>query len=154
MTQAPAGPETDDGGLLEYPANHVVGVIDTVQQASALVPDLRSNGFLDSEIQVHCGASYAEELEASTGRAGLAGVAIRIAELLGIENVEMEVKSRYEAALRDGHSVILVAAPTEERKARASALLERHGAHTVTFLGRFTIEKLVPPDDVESVPAE
>jgi hypothetical protein len=137
----------DEGDLINYPANHVVAVVDTAKQVSVLVPDLTNNGFLDSEIHVHCGVDYANELDASTGRSGLAGIAIRIAEALGIENVEMEVKSRYEQAMRDGHYVVLVAAPTEERKERASEILAKHDAHTVTFHGRFTIEDIVPPED-------
>ncbi len=146
MTQDEANHVADEGDLIHYPANHVVGVVDTAQHVSALVPDLMANGFLDSEIHVHCGTTYANELDASPGRTGLAGIAIRIAEALGIENVEMEVKSRYEQAMRDGHYVVLVAAPTEERKERASEILAQHDAHTVTFHGRFTIEDIVPPD--------
>lgn len=137
----------DDGDLINYPANHVVAVVDTAKQVSALLPDLTTNGFLESEIHVHSGVDSADELDASTGRGGLAGIAIRIAESLGIENVEMEVKSRYEQAMRDGHYVVLVAAPTEERKERASAILAQHDAHSVTFHGRFTIEDIVPPED-------
>ncbi len=147
MNHHPTDVETGDGDLIEYPANHVVGVIDTAQQIAAVVPDLKSNGFLDSEIHVHCGTAYADELDNSTGRTGIAGVVIRIAEALGIENIEMEVKSRYEQAMRDGHYVILVAAPSEDRKERASDILAQHDAHTVTFHGRFTIEDIVPPDD-------
>ncbi len=147
MNDKPADIDITEGDLIKYPANHVVGVVNTAQQVSALVPELLSNGFPDSEIHVHCGSAVADELEASTGRTGLAGVAIRIAEALGIENVEMEVKTRYEEALRDGHYVVLIAAATEERKERASEILERHDAHTVTFHGRFTIENIAPPDD-------
>ncbi len=150
MTQESDNIEIGEGDLTKYPANHVVGVVDTVQQVLELVPDLRSNGFADAEIHVHSGSAHADELEESTGRTGLAGVVIRIADALGIENDEMEVKSRYEQAMRDGHYVILVGASTEARKGRASEILAQHDAHTVTFHGRFTIEDIVPPDDKEA----
>jgi hypothetical protein len=154
MTHNEEGHVADEGNLVNYPANHVVAVVDTVSQVSALVPELTANGFLDSEIHVHCGVAHANEIDASPGRGGLAGIVIRIAEALGIENVEMEVKSRYEQAMRDGHYVVVIAAPTEQRKERASEILAKHEAHTVTFHGRFTIEDIVPPETDEPPFAE
>ncbi len=151
MTHNEEGHVAEEGNLVNYPANHVVAVVDTLSQVRALVPDLTANGFLESEIHVHSGVAHANELDESTGRGGLAGIAIRIAEALGIENVEMEVKSRYEQAMRDGHYVLVIAAPTEERKERVSEILAQHEAHSVTFHGRFTIEDIVPPDDDTSV---
>lgn len=149
MDQNDESVEIGEAGLIKYPANHIVGVVDTMDQITAIVSELRSDGLGDSEIFVHSGSSHADALESSTGRTGLAGVVIRIAEALGIENVEMEVKSRYEQATRDGHYVILVAAPSEERKDRVSEILEQGGAHTVAFHGRFTIEGIVAPENDE-----
>jgi hypothetical protein len=104
-----------------------------------------AGGFLASEIRVLSGPAAAERLGAKTGRSGLAGLAIRIAEKLGIEDNEMERKSSYESALREGGFVVAVAAPTDERKELAAALLRDAGAHTVNYFGRFTIEGMVPP---------
>jgi hypothetical protein len=82
----------------------------------------------------------ADRLKASTGRGGLAGVAIRVAQKLGLEDDEMSLKSVYEQALRDGSFVVLVDAPTGERKERAAEVLRQHGAHSIHYLGRFLIE--------------
>jgi len=147
MTEVPTNHAADSGEPIRYPTKHVVGVLDTAEQVAAVVPDLRANGFMDSEIHVHCGVDRADALNASTGRTGLANIAIRIAEKLGIEDTEMERKELYEQAMRDGRFVMLVSAPTDDRKDRAAEMLAKHGAHTVSYHGRFTIQGLVPPSD-------
>jgi hypothetical protein len=54
----------------------------------------------------------------------------------------MELKDRYEQALREGRYAISVLAPTEDRKNEAGQILRDHGASFVNFLGRFSIEAL------------
>ena len=133
-------PETQRAQEPRYPTNHVVAVIDTEVPLAQAVESLTSGGFLDTEIQVACGNEMADRLKASAGRGGLTGVAIRVAQRLGLEDDEMSLKTRYEQALRDGSFVLLVAAPTADRKERAAELLRQHGAHSIHFLGRFLIE--------------
>ena len=128
-----------------YPTDHLAAVIDTRDDTVAAVEALTADGFTSSEIHVVAGAEAATALEARTGRTGLAGLAIRIAERLGIENDEMMVKQRFEQALRDGRYLVFVDSADQERKERASAILHAHGAHHVGFLGRFTMEKMFPP---------
>ena len=130
---------------VRYPTNQVVAVVDTEPELTGALAALTGGGFLESEIHVSCGVARADALRASTGRRGLAGLATRIAERLGIENSEMEFKARYEQALRDDRFVVRVDAPTDDRKARATEILGAHGAHTVAFHGQYAIEGLVPP---------
>ena len=137
-------------GRQGYPTNHVIGIINTDEDAARAVQALTAGGFLDSEIEVAAGRAAAEEMHARTGRTGLANLAIRIAERLGIADDEMEVKAHYEQALRDGRFLIVVDAPTEARQGRAAQVLRDHGAHTVNFMGRFTRTGLVPPEAPDS----
>lgn len=130
---------------VRYPTNHVLAVFDTQPQLSRGVDALTAGGFLPAEVSIACGPEAADAVGASSGRGGLAGLANSIADWIGIENKEMEIKGRYEQAMRDGRYVVRVAAPTDERKDRAAEILAAHGAHTVTFHGRFTIEAIVPP---------
>lgn len=130
----------------QYPVNHVVGVIDTAVETGAAVEALTGGGFLASEVHVACGSDAAEKLRATTGRSGLANVAIRIAQRLGVANNEMEVKAAYEKALAEGRFVLAVDAPTDTRRDLATSLLREHNAHAVAFLGRYSIEKLIPPN--------
>jgi hypothetical protein len=129
-----------------YPENHVVAVLDTREQVMAAVAALTGGGFLDSEIQYGTGAASADELDASTGRSGLAGLLIRLAERMGVTDEEMEMKNRYEQAMRDDRYVLSVAAPTKPRKERATEILRAHEAHTVAYYGKRTIEFITPPD--------
>jgi hypothetical protein len=135
----------ESGGPRGYPTHHVLGVIDTHEQAERAVEALTRGGFLESEIHVATGPIAADRVHATTGRAGLANLAIRIAERLGVADDEMETKASYEAALREGHFLLLVAAATDARKERAAQLLREHGAHSVNYMGRFTREEIFPP---------
>ena len=135
-----AGTSADRTG---YPENHVVAVLDTKEQVNAAVEALTSGGFMESEAQYGTGPAAADELHASTGHTGLAALLVRLAQRIGVADEEMEMKNRYEQAMRDNRFVISVAAPTEERKNLVARLLEEHGGHFVNFLGSSTIESMV-----------
>jgi hypothetical protein len=60
----------------------------------------------------------------------------------------METKNRYEQAMRENRFVLSVAAPTAERREQATRILREHGAHTVAFFGKHTIEHIAPPNRV------
>lgn len=128
-----------------YPTNHVVGVLETAEQAERACEALRVEGFADDDIHVVTGAAAADRLRDTTGRRGLANLAIRIADRLGLADEEMEMKDAYEHALRDGHFLLRVAAGSDDLKARASQALLDNGGQSVKHLGRFTLESF-PPD--------
>ena len=131
---------------IRYPTNHVIGVVDGAEQAQRVVEALTGGGFLESEVHLGSGVQRADDLHATTGRTGFANMMVRLAERLGVEDEEMEFKSLYERAMRDGHVVVLVAAPTAERKALATRMLREHGARSITFHGKYTIESIQPPN--------
>ncbi|MFL5447646.1 MAG: hypothetical protein ACJ8AP_16510 [Gemmatimonadales bacterium] len=135
-----AGNETEP---IEYPVNRVVGILDTPAQTTCAVDGLVGGGFLESEVAVGHGPEPAERLASGTGRRGFQDWFIRFTERLGHRNAEMEMRDRYEQALRDGHTVIGVQAPTEERKDLAVQILRNCGAHFVNFFGRFNVEQIV-----------
>ena len=137
---------------MRYPTNHVVGVLDTEQQADDALHALTRGGFLESEITVGCGTELADRLRATTGRAGFAAHAIRFAEALGMVTEEGEAKARYERAMRSGHYVIAIMAPTAERKERASEILASHGGSDIGYFGRFTIERMRPHGENSPAP--
>lgn len=125
---------------VRYPTDHVVAILDAPEQISAAVSALTGGGFLESEIEVISGKAAAKKLEENTGRTGLSHLAIRIAERLGVANYEMQVKDRYEEALRAGKFVLTVLAKTEERKDQAARILVELKAQFINIMGRFTIE--------------
>lgn len=138
-------PGQGDEEAVRYPENRVVGILDTVDELTATIDALTTGGFLPSEVEVLCGQAAARRLHENTGRTGLANIAMRLAAGLGLADDEMAVKDHYEHALRDGHFLVAVLAQTDERKDLAARILHEHGARFVNFLGRFTIEAMVPP---------
>ncbi len=131
---------------ITYPENQVIGVLDDAERVATAVEALTAGGFGDDDVHVSCGAERADALRDTTGRRGLAGLATRIADTLGIQNVEMEMKAHYEQAMRDGRYVVRVEAPSDDRKARAAGILQEHGGHAISYHGRYTIEGMVPPN--------
>ncbi|HET7553279.1 MAG TPA: hypothetical protein VFK04_18440 [Gemmatimonadaceae bacterium] len=140
---APATRTDENDAPIQYPEGNVVGIVDTVGQLESVIDALTDGGFLRSEIAIIYGEAAAERLNASTGRTGFTDLAMRLAAALGMPDDETMLKESYEQALRDGRFVVLVLAPTEDRKNLAARLLENYGGHFVNFLGRFTIEALV-----------
>jgi hypothetical protein len=120
----------------------VLSIVDTLDDVQAAVAALTGGGFLRSEITLLHGPAAADQLGATTGRTGLADLAMRLVASIGLPNDETKVKDVYEQALRDGKFVVLVAAPTEERKALAGQVLRAHGGQFINFMGRFLIEDM------------
>jgi len=133
----PDSPET-----IEYPTNRVLAILDTAQQSSCAVDGLVGGGFLESEVGVGHGPEDADRVDSSTGRRGFQDWFIRFFDRLGVQNAETEMRNRYEQALREGHTVIGVLAPTEERKDLAVKILQDCGAHFINFCGQFSVERI------------
>lgn len=127
---------------IRYPTNAVLGVLDSRAEVLGAVAELNDAGFWTSEIEVASGDVAAKAVHNATGRTGLPGMVLRFAQWLGLQDEELEHKSHYEHAMRDGHFVVVVRAPSERRKLRATQLLRKWGAHSLSFHGRFTIEEM------------
>jgi hypothetical protein len=125
---------------MRYPENRVVAFIDTREQLESAVTALTSGGFLASEIEVIHGAAASEKLRESTGRSGLAHLAMRFAESIGLPNDETRIKNQYADGLARGQILVTVLAPSEDRRAAAGRILEEHGGTNVRFFGPYTIE--------------
>jgi hypothetical protein len=139
-----ASAESTEENPVRYPEKNVVAVIDSLEELQELIETLTGGGFLKSEIEVVHGQAAAEKLKESTGRSGLAGLAMRLVASIGMPNDETAMKNRYAQALADGRILVLVEAPTDERKELAAKLLREHGGKFVHFLGRYTIEPMRP----------
>jgi len=148
MSNTPTGanstpqPADADNARVRYPDNSVVAIIDTVDNLSAAHAALIEGGFLKSEIQVLCGADAAQALRDNTGRTGLSDLVMRIVTTLGMPDDETIVKGEYADALHAGQFVVVVLAPTEERKTLAARMIQQHGGKFINFLGEWMIEGL------------
>lgn len=144
MTQANT---IDTGSANEefpYPTNKVVAIIATHENLWDAEEALVTAGFHESEIEVVYGQAAADRVSASTGRSGIANIAIRLAEKIGLPNDETTLRRRYEEALRDGAFVIAVLAPTPYRKVLASQVIHDHGGTFIHFFGEHTFEVMSP----------
>lgn len=147
-------PRSDPGGFgistaptdeqLRYPIDNLIAVVDTRAQLLETARELAESGFLASEIGALTGPAAADAIDASTGRGGIARVLIRLAEWTGLTNHEIEIKDRYEQALREHRFVIGVLAPTDERKRIAERILTANRARFIHYFNRFTIERVRP----------
>ncbi len=126
---------------VRYPTDRVLAVLDTRSELERATGALTTQGFLESELEVF-GPEAAEQVHNSTGHAGVTDLIIRIAEWTGLSDEESEVKGRYAEELRDGHFVVGVLAPNNERKQVAAKILQQSGGHFVHYFSRFKIELL------------
>lgn len=137
-----SSPANRERETIEYPTNHLVAIVDTQDELKSAMAALTAGGFLESELDVGAGEQLADAVGATTGRGGWSDLAMRFANRLGVPNDESIMKDRYEQALRDGHFVVTVLVPTDERKNVAARILAEHGAHFINYLGRLTIESM------------
>jgi hypothetical protein len=135
-------PDTPERKPFEYPTNRLVGILETEAQTNCAVDALVRGGFLESDIRLGRGPEDAAHLEGATGRRGFRDWLLRVFESAGVTNIEIEVKDRYEQALRDGYTVLGVPAPTEERKDRAAEILRGCGGSFINFFGRLSVERV------------
>ena len=125
---------------VQYPENRMLAVIDTREHLRAAIDALTSGGLLASEIEVLQGAAAAKTLCEETRRIGLANLAMRFVEAIGMPNGDLALKNHYADALAEGRFVVLVIAPSEERQRTAAQLLREHGGEDVRFFSRYTIK--------------
>ena len=146
MAESPFDDPTQSSGQdelepVQYPTNHVVGVLDKSEQIACALDTLVSGGFLESEIEL-IKPEEIERLAVGTGRRGIHDWFIRVTGSLGLKNAETEMKERYEQALRGGGTLVAVLALTEDRKDRAAQILQQCGGHFINFFGRLSVERI------------
>jgi hypothetical protein len=122
--------------------NRLMAVLDNDDAAAAALAALAREGFAGEAVLVLRGGRDADRID-SLGNVG--GLWARARRLLSFTLADQVVDlAVYEAALRDGRTVLSVLAPTDERKERARQAMTGAGAHFVNFFGRFATEDVVP----------
>src|SRR5262245_28014742 len=135
-TNSPTRPSVQ----LSYPTDKLLAIIDALPDAEQARQELLEAGFAPDAIGVQHGAGAAERTVHYTAFDPFP----HVARLLHVHSIEHDQAVVYEAALRQGQSVIAVHAPKAEDRERALGVLEAHGAHSITFFGKWTIETLKP----------
>lgn len=129
------------GGRLPI-ANRLLAVLDTADAATAATAALAGEGFGGEAVLVLQGDRDADRIDSLGNVGGLWARARRLASFtLADQMVDLAV---YEAALRDGRTVLSVLAAADDGRERALRALTGAGAHFVNFFGRFATEDIVP----------
>jgi hypothetical protein len=140
MTVCHARPMSSTGRLPT--TNRVMAVLDTAEAAAAAAGALEREGFGSGDVLVLAGVRDAERID-SLGNEG--GALARARRLLWFTLADQMVDlAVYEAALRDGRTVLSVLAPADDGRERAKRALTGAGGHFVNFFGRFATEDIVP----------
>jgi hypothetical protein len=118
--------------------NRLMAVLDSAGAATTATSELVRAGFGREAIAVLQGNRDADRID-SLGKAS--GPWTRAWRLLQFTQADQMVDLVvYEAALRDGRTVIAVHAPRTKDRDRAKRALDASGAHFMNFFGRFATE--------------
>jgi hypothetical protein len=122
--------------------NRLMAVLDNDAAAAAAMAALAREGFTGEAVLALRGDRDADRIDSLGNVGGLWARARRLLSFtLADQMVDLAV---YEAALRDGRTVLSVLAPADDGRERAKRALTGAGGHFVNFFGRFATEDIVP----------
>src|SRR6266508_6348005 len=120
--------------------NRIMAVLDTAEAATTATGELARAGFRPEAITVLLGNEDADRID-SLGK--VRGRWTRAWRLLQFTQTDQMVDLVvYEAALRDGRTVIAVHAPRMKDRDQAKRILDAAGAHFMNFFGRIATEDI------------
>jgi hypothetical protein len=120
--------------------NRLMAVLDTAEAAARATDQLTGAGFAPQAVTILRGAQDADRID-SMGK--VRGRWRRVWRLLQFTQTDQMVDLVvYEAALRDGRTVVAVYAPRMRERDRAKRALAAAGAHFMNFFGRLATEDI------------
>jgi hypothetical protein len=120
--------------------NRLMAVLDTAEAAATATRELARAGFAPEAVTVLVGDEDADRID-SLGK--VSGLWTRVWRILQFTQTDQMVDLVvYEAALRDGRTVIAVHAPRADDRDRAKRALAAAGAHFMNFFGRLATEDI------------
>jgi hypothetical protein len=134
------GPPADRAGrFVKYPRGRLYAVIDDPGAASRAVEALVASGVEPPRIEVLRGDVAADTLDGTGARHGLRARVRRAVEFTLMD--QAPDLAWYEAAIRDGRSVVVVRVSDEALLRRAVDVLRGVGGHFINHFGRFATEE-------------
>jgi hypothetical protein len=125
--------------FIGYPRRKVLAVFDSPAAADRAVAALESAGIPGATIERFEGAADADRFDATGERHGILTRAVRAVQFSLMD--QLPALAWYEAALRDGESVLAI--PTRDRATtlRVVAALDHAGGHFINRFGRLATEE-------------
>ena len=114
------------------PLYKLMGIFDDSDSGVSAAEDLKANGFDAADIELFCGVPGAETYDFTGEGHGLGAQFLRAFRNITYDRVIMD---RYQAALRDGHCVLMVHIRKTVRKDEAAAIMHRYNAVQVDYFG-------------------
>ena len=125
--------------FIGYPDRQVVAVLDDRAAAGRAIAGLRAAGVPQDEIEVFAGAVDADRFDSTGVHHGLLA-RLRRAMQFGLMD-QLPAMAWYEAALREGKTVVAVRTKRRADTIRAVAALKAAGGHFINRFGRFDTEE-------------
>lgn len=114
------------------PLYKMMGIFANSDAGVSAAEDLKANGFEAEDIELFCGVPGAETYDFSGEEHGIAAIFMRNFRKITFDRVIMD---RYQAALRDGHCVLMIHIHKDARREEAAAIMHRYGAVQVDHFG-------------------
>jgi hypothetical protein len=127
--------------FIGYPDRQVLAVLDTAAGADRAASALEAAGISTPDIARYAGPADAERFDATGARHGV-GARVRRAVQFSLMD-QLPAMAWYEAALREGRSVIAVRTSDRAETLRVVEALRTTGAHFVNHFGRLATEEFV-----------
>lgn len=125
--------------LIGYPTGKVLAVFDTEAAADAALEALRAAGLAEDRIERFAGAADADRFDATGARHGIIARTRRAVQFSLMD--QLPAMAWYEAALREGKTVVAVRTPNRKATLRAVAALKAAGGHFINHFGRLETEE-------------
>jgi hypothetical protein len=118
-----------------------MAVLDSADQVEAAHAALVAAGIDPAAIETFAGADAATAFDPSGARHGLLGRVYRILEFSWAD--QAPDFAWYEAAVREGRTVLSVRVRGQRRVAHVARIVEDHGGHFISHFGWFETQELV-----------
>lgn len=125
--------------FIGYPDRQVVGVFDSEAAADRAIAALAAGGTPTDAVQRFAGPADAERFDATGARHGV-GARVRRAVQFSLMD-QLPAMAWYEAALRDGRSVLAVRTASRAETLRVVEAMKAAGGHFINRFGRLATEE-------------
>ena len=128
--------------LIGYPTGKVLAVFDAAPDADTALAALRADGVAEDALERFAGAADADRFDATGARHGIVARTRRAVQFSLMD--QLPAMAWYEAALREGHTVIAVRTSGDRAATlRVVDALREAGGHFVNRFGRLSTEEFV-----------
>lgn len=126
------------------PLYKLMSIFEDSNAGVAAAAELKANGFDESDIELFCGVRGAETYDFTGEAHGLAAQFLRAFRNITNDRIVMD---RYQAALRDGHCVLMVHIHKAVKKTAAAEIIHKYNTAQVDYFGLAMTETLPEKPD-------